>query len=75
VMAKLGTAYQDRNFEYKFIAPLGAFALCSNGSPTTGNTLSHVYMAWLDRHPERKQDTMGSVAMDAFHEAWPREAR
>jgi Rap1a immunity proteins len=71
VMALMGKVYQDQRFEYKFVAPLSVFAICSTGSPVTGYTLPHVFMAWLDRHPERKQDSIGSSAMDAFSEAWP----
>ena len=73
VMFVLGTAYKDPQLEREFVAPLGVFALCSTGNPVTGRTLPHIFMAWIDRHPDRKQDAMGSSAMNALSEAWPCE--
>ena len=73
IMALMGKTYQDQTFEYKFIAPLSVFAMCSTGAPVTGVILRHVFTAWVDRHPESKPDHMASSAMDAFKEAWPCE--
>ena len=73
VMVLMGKTYQDATLEYKFVASLGFFAICSTETPITGIIARHVYMAWLDRHPEREQDNMGSAAMRAFREAWPCE--
>jgi hypothetical protein len=73
VMALVGKTYQDQRLEYKLLGLLSVFALCSDGSPVNGHTLPHIFMAWLDRHPASKGDSMSSSAMDAFHEAWPCE--
>jgi len=71
VMVILGKTYQDTSLEYRFVGLFSVFAVCLNGSPMTGHTLPHVFIAWLDRHPGRKHDFMASSAMDAFREAWP----
>ena len=51
-MVMLGKAYEDKTLEREFVAALDVFAICSRGAPVTGNILRHVYIAWLDRHPE-----------------------
>lgn len=72
-MILMGKTYQDMTLDYKIVAPLSLFGICSNGTPVTGVISRHVFMAWLDRHPERKKDNMGSAAIDAFRDAWPCE--
>jgi hypothetical protein len=72
VMVTLGKAYKDPALEGDFIVSgFSAFAICSKSSPVNGHVLRHVYLAWLDLHPEHKQDPVGQAAMDAFREAWP----
>ncbi len=73
MMTLMGKTYQDQSLEYRFVGLLSVFALCSPGGPVNGYTLPHIFMAWLDRHPESKGDFMASSAMDAFREAWPCE--
>jgi hypothetical protein len=63
VMSLFGKAYQN---DPRFEVALSIFAVCPNGAPTNGRILTHVFMAWVDRHPESKRNFMESSAMDAL---------
>lgn len=42
--------------------------------PPTGSTFGQdaaVIVAFIDKHPERRHEPLLSLAIDAFHEAWP----
>ncbi|MGO4336017.1 Rap1a/Tai family immunity protein [Labrys sp. KB_33_2] len=42
--------------------------------PPGGSTLRQdaaVIVAFIDKHPERRHEPLLSLAIDAFHEAWP----
>jgi hypothetical protein len=69
VMSTLGDAYPALDREVA--AHIGPAAMCTKGSRVNGPVLRQVYLAWLDVHPEQKQDPVGSAAMYAFRETWP----
>ena len=58
IMIMRGKAYEDKDFEPDFIAPLGIFAICSKGGPVNGRILHHIFVAWIEIDPKRKNEPL-----------------
>ena len=72
IMVFLGKAFQDKDLR-PTTESYSVFAICPGKSPVNGEVLRHVFMAWMDRHPDRAVDNIGATALDALTEAWPCE--
>jgi hypothetical protein len=71
IMVMMGKAYEDKDFEPDFIAPLGTFAICSKGGPVNGRVLHNIFVAWIEIDPKRKNEPLGGAVMTALKDAWP----
>jgi Rap1a immunity proteins len=70
LMEILGHTYENppRDVTKDFVAPLGAFGLCSG--PITGADVRRAFIDWAERNPARSNAGMSQSAVAALHAIW-----